>query len=127
MIIVLLIIVLLGCSNNQVIKNEKKVNTEKVTLGIIEKIEIPRIEKKDNKIKVIVWGKKPSPFYKEKEVVIENTDTGYLIKIFFEESENREEIEFCKEVYLDIKKSGGYDIEVIGKNSSLIDIVYIDE
>jgi len=54
LIIVLLIIVLLGCSNNQVIKNEKKVNTEKVTLGIIEKIEIPRIEKKDNKIKVIV-------------------------------------------------------------------------
>ncbi|HOJ49492.1 MAG TPA: hypothetical protein PKW55_01625 [Spirochaetota bacterium] len=131
--IILSLLLLLNCNTNtNLVKEEKnkenkKGEVKKQILGLIEKIEIPRIESKDKKVKVMIWGKMPSEYCKEKETIIEKTDTGYTIKIIFEESEEKKDLSFYKEVYIEIPKGGGYDIEVVGEKNSLIDIVYIDE
>lgn len=105
----------------------KQPEKPKRVLAYVKKMHIPRIEKRSRVVKVQIWGMRPELNYKKQEVEIAPMETGYAVKIWLHlGKEPAKELSFFKEVSFTINKSGGHDVEVIGRKNRLVDIVFID-
>ncbi len=121
----------MGCSRAPVVKNEVRAKLQKREerkrfLPHIKAVEVPRVGKSGKNIIVKIWGHKEVVFCDE-EIEIRKIKTGYQIKIWLIKKKKSQSLKnYYKEISLNIKNPGGYDIEVVGKNRSFLDIVYID-
>ncbi len=111
-----------------IIKKEKQ--AARKLLAHINRINIPRIENKEKKVKVEIWGKSPDDIlYNNRKIEIIKIKTGYSIKIWYEKSKKiikKQPSNFFLVVDLTFDSIGGFDVEVIGYKKNLMDIVYID-
>ncbi|HCL57497.1 MAG TPA: hypothetical protein DHW82_10880 [Spirochaetia bacterium] len=115
------------------IQREKEKMVEEVkeperVLASVIKMEIPRVENRSNQVRVNVYATRPDITYSREEIELKKMETGYTIKIWLvrDQLKPASSIDFFKEVIFEIPENGGYDIEVVGKDSNFIDIVFID-
>jgi hypothetical protein len=109
-------------------ENIEKSEPLKPVLAAVEKMEIPRIERKSNRVKVLIWGKRPENRYSREEVKITPMETGYAVEVWlYPEKDTAGSLDFYKEVSFTIPDPGGYDIELRGRNRSIVKLIFIDD
>lgn len=118
-----------SCSKPAVKQSESSVvEKDERILAEVMKMDIPRIEKNSNRVKVLIWGKRPDLKYAKEEPEISKSDTGYTVKIWLSRLDHpAASYDIYREVEFQIPSVGGHDIEVVGRSESFIKIVYIEK
>ena len=96
-------------------------------LAKVSRMEIPRIEKQSRRVKVLIWGSRPGLDYGKEEIEVSKEETGYAVRIWLLPEGQAESLEVFKTVEIKIPLPGGHDIEAVGENETLTELIFIDE